>query len=316
MDVWINGKFVSDNDAMVSVFDAGIQHGIGLFETMAARNGSVFRVDRHVDRLINSAQALHLTDRLHREPLVEAVRHAVSHNTLSEARVRLTVTGGDLNTLRSTGTGPHDPTIIIVTQPPTPYPETFFSDGIAATLAPGRLNPWCVTSGHKTLDYWHRISALQTAASLGAGEALWLTPEAHVASGSVSNLFLVRNGTLLTPPARGGQARGDTIPPVRPGVTREAVLEIAHRLGIQTSESMPSIEDVCAADECFLTNSSWHILPLTGLGLTVQASDDSQSEPELRHQPIGTGGVGTLTADLRAALLELIQKETAGAVSQ
>ncbi len=315
MDVWINGDFVPDGDACVSVFDAGIQHGIGLFETMAVRNDAVFRVDRHIERLINSAQTLHLTDRLHSEPLAEAVRHAVKHNGLSDARIRLTVTGGDLNALRSTGTGPQDPTIIIVVQPPTPYPDTFFTEGVAAILAPGRLNPWQVTTGHKTIDYWPRISALQTAASLGAGEALWLTPEARVASGSVSNLFLVSDGVLITPPARGGQARGEVIPPVRPGVTREAVLEVAARLGIQSRETMPTIEDVCAADECFLTNSSWHILPMTGLGLTVQTSEDSDDEPELRHHPIGSGTVGTTTADLRAALLELIQRETAGAMS-
>jgi branched-subunit amino acid aminotransferase/4-amino-4-deoxychorismate lyase len=315
MDVWINGAFVSDSEARVSVFDAGFQHGIGLFETMAARNGAVFRAARHVERLIESAQTLHLTDRLHPDPLIEAVQHTVTHNALTDARVRLTVTGGDLNALRSTGSGPSDPTIAIVAQPPTPYPDRFFTEGVAVTLAPGRLNPWQITSGHKTLDYWPRISALQTAASLGAGEALWLTPEAHVVSGSVSNLFLVSDGELVTPPARGGQARGELIPPVRSGVTREAVLEIARRLGIRTREASPDIPEVCGCDECFLTNSSWHILPVTGLGLTVQAGDDDTEEPTLRHHPIGAGTVGTLTADLRAALLELIQQETSGMVA-
>jgi branched-chain amino acid aminotransferase len=309
MDVWINGEFVRDEDARVSVFDAGFQHGIGLFETMAARNGRVFRAGQHMGRLLESAQALMLSDRLHADPLIEAVHHTIEHNKQPNARVRLTLSGGDLNALRSTGEGPTDPTIVIVVQPPTEYPEAFFSQGIAALLAPGRLNPWQQTAGHKTLNYWNRIAALQAAASVGAGEALWLTPDAMVASGSVSNLFYVSDGELITPPARGEQLKGELVPPVLPGITRSAVIELAQRAGISVREGMPNLEELMDADEVFLTNSSWHILPVTGLGLNVH-SKDPQHEAELRHHPIGEGSVGSMTADLRAALLELIEQET------
>ncbi|MDP7029641.1 MAG: aminotransferase class IV [Phycisphaerales bacterium] len=309
MDVWINGEFVSDGDARVSVFDAGLQHGIGLFETMAARNGRCFRVGQHVERLIESARLLRLTDRLHAEPIETAVQHAIDHAGVQEARVRLTVTGGDLNALRSTGAGPQDPTLFIVTQPPTEYPETFFSQGVAATLAAGRLNPWQTGSGHKTLNYWPRIAALQAAATVGAGEALWLTPDAHVASGSVSNLFLMSDGCLVTPPARGEQARGELIPPVLPGVTRAAVIELAEAAGLQVQRRLPSLDDVMDADEVFLTNSSWQVLPVTSLGLTVRGDDDD-AEPELRRHRIGEGEVGPTTADLRAAVLECMEQET------
>ncbi len=315
MDVWINGEFVSDGEARVSVFDAGLQHGIGLFETMAARHGRVFRARGHVRRLTESAQALHLSDRLHVDPLVEAVQHAVDHSGQSEARVRLTVTGGDLNLMRSTGSGPQDPTIIIVVQPPTEYPDRFFTEGIAATIAPGRVNPWQLTSGHKTLDYWNRIAALQAATSVGAGESLWLTPDATVASGSVSNLFFASGDTLMTPPARGGQAKGEIIPPVRPGVTREAVLEVAAKAGITTSFKAPTLDELMGADEVFLTNSSWHVLPVTGLGLPVRPDEDPEAEATLGHHPIGEGTVGSLTADLRAGLLELIASETTEAAT-
>lgn len=315
MDVWINGKFVSDAEAQVSVFDAGLQHGIGLFETLAARNGGVFRTRQHIERLTTSAEILHLSDKLHVDPLVAAVRQTLDHSGRSDARIRITVTGGDLNLLRSTGTGPHDPTIIIVVQPPTEYPDRFFTDGIAVTLAAGRLNPWQVTSGHKTLDYWNRIAALQTATSVGAGEALWLTPEAHVASGSVSNLFLTKNGTLVTPPARGEQPRGEEIPPVRPGVTREAVMEIATRMGVPVECRLPVLDDVLNADEVFLTNSSWQVLPVTGLGLPTKNDEEPDGSSTLGHHPIADGVVGTLTADLRAALLELIASECDGSVT-
>jgi branched-subunit amino acid aminotransferase/4-amino-4-deoxychorismate lyase len=121
MDVWINGQFISAEDAQISVFDAGFQHGVGLFETMRAEHGRPFRATAHVERLAESARILRLTERLHVEPLVEAIEQVIQHNKMDQARVRLTVTGGNLNMLQSQGTSPQDPTVLIVTQPPTPY---------------------------------------------------------------------------------------------------------------------------------------------------------------------------------------------------
>ncbi len=312
MDVWINGAFVPEQDARVSVFDAGLQHGIGLFETMAARHGSVFRAAHHMERLAESARMLRLTEKLHVEPLISAVQQAVDHSGLADARVRLTITGGDLNTLRSTGAGPQDPTIIIVVQPPTEYPEEFFTKGVSVILASGRLNPWHATSSHKTLDYWTRISALQDAAGVGAGEALWLTPDARIACGSVSNLFWIKDGVLRTPTARPVAGNDEDTPPVRPGVTRATIMELAAVTGIQIVEHMPTLDEVIAADEVFLTNSSWHVLPVTGIGLPVRPEDDPDAPPQLGHRAIGDGGVGLITADLRAALLHCIERETSG----
>ena len=311
MDVWINGEFVDDAKAAVSVFDAGLQHGVGLFETMAARNGAVFRLDAHMDRLAHSAEALRLSDRLETEPLAEAVRQALIHSEREDARIRLTLTGGDLNAMRQSGQGPSDPTIFIVVQPRTEYPDSFFAQGITAVLAPGRVNPWDWTSGHKTLNYWSRIAALQMAASMGAGEALWLTPDARVACGSVSNIFLVKGSQLIPPPAQGSQSANAPPPPVLPGITRQAVLSIAEDSGLTIVHEMPTIDDIVAADECFLTNSSWHILPVVSLAVAVKP--DSEAEPHMEQRPIGEGGVGTATADIRAALLELIERETSGA---
>ena len=217
MKVWLNGQFLERDDARVSVFDAGFQHGVGLFETMLARNGRVFRPHRHVQRLVDSASMLRLTERLRAEPLLDAIDLALAENGLDDARIRLTLTGGDLNLLQSSGTAPNDPTILIVVQPPTPYPDAFFTDGITLLVADGRVNPFSAMQGHKTLNYWERIAALQIAASRGAGEALWLNVSNHLASGSVSNLFLVRDGALLTPIARGEEEAGALPAPVLPG---------------------------------------------------------------------------------------------------
>lgn len=297
MLVWLNGTYVEGDAATVSVFDAGLQHGVGLFETMAARNGRVFRVDAHVQRLIDSARELLLTDSLRADPLAQAVEQTVERNSLEAARVRLTVTGG---TPGLSGL-PHrqeprkvDPTILIVAQPPTDYPEAFFTSGVTVVVADGRANPLDPMAGHKTLNYWHRIQALQQAAARKTGEALWFTVSNHLAGGSVSNAFLVEDGALVTPIARGEEASGAIRAPVLPGITRAAIMELARGQGVGVTTRMLDIGDVLSADEVFLTNSSWGVLPVVGV----------------EREKIGQGQVGEITRRLRQAWLELVERET------
>ena len=130
------------------------------------------------------------------------------------------------------------------------------------TIANGRMSPWTVGAGHKTLDYWSRIHALQEAAAVRAGEALWLMPDANIACGSVSNVFIVKDDALLTPPARTETHNGEPSP-VLPGITRSAVLELA--AGRRIERRPISVDELLAADEMFMTNSSWQILPVTSL---------------------------------------------------
>ncbi len=307
MDVWINGQFVDAERAEVSAFDAGFQHGVGLFETMHASNGRIFRARAHVERLAESARLLRMSERLHVEPLVEAAQHVLEHNKLDRARVRLTVTGGNLNMLQSTGTSPQDPTVLIVSQPPTDYPDEFFTRGIGAVFASGRLSPWMPDAGHKTLNYWPRILALQEAAAQRAGEALWLTPEAHVACGCVSNFFMISNETLVTPPARDEQPCA-----VLPGITRAAIIELAEGMNLPVEQRTISVDEFLGADEAFLTNSSWQVLPLTSVLVRINTASEEGGEPVIDMKPhtLGDGGVGGITSDLRTALLACIDRET------
>ncbi len=300
MLVWLNGTYVEGDAATISVFDAGLQHGVGLFETMAARNGRVFRVDAHVQRLIDSARELLLTDSLRADPLAQAVEQIVERNSLEAARVRLTVTGGTPPLPPLPGL-PHpqeprkvDPTILIVVQPPTDYPEAFFTSGVTVVVADGRANPLDPMAGHKTLNYWHRIQALQQAAARKTGEALWFTVSNHLAGGSVSNAFLVEDGALVTPIARGEEASGAIRAPVLPGITRAAIMELARGQDVGVTTRMLDIGDVLSADEVFLTNSSWGVLPVVGV----------------EREKIGQGQVGEITKRLRAAWLELVERET------
>lgn len=297
MLVWLNGTFIDRDQASVSVFDAGFQHGVGLFETMLARNGSIFRIEAHLDRLANSARELLLTQRLRIDPLADAVELTLKRNNLQQARVRLTLTGGNLNALEQTGKSQVDPTILIVAQPPTVYPKEFFENGVMVMIADGRENPLHPMAGYKTLNYWPRIRALQIAASKRAGEALWFTVSNHLASGCVSNVFLVKDGRLLTPIARGEEEKGALPAPVLPGITRAAIIELADDMDIEITRKMLDINDVLSADEVFLTNSSWGVLP-------VVAVEQSQ---------IGIGHVGEITRRLRSAWLDLVEQETQAA---
>jgi branched-chain amino acid aminotransferase len=294
MEVWINGTFVSRDQASISIFDAGLQHGVGLFETMLARNGTVFRAESHMQRLAQSARELLLSDRLRVDPLIDALNLAIKRNGLQEARVRLTLTGGNLNMLQREGKSQVDPTIIIVAQPATAYPQPFFDDGVMVVIADGRANPFDPMAGHKTLNYWPRIHALQSAASKRAGEALWLNVSNHLACGCVSNIFLVKDEALLTPIARGEEDRGALPSPVLPGITRAAILELAEDLEITVSRQMLDINMLLSASEAFLTNSSWGVLPVVAV----------------ERERIGTGEVGPLTRRLRTAWLSLVENET------
>lgn len=298
MEAFINGELVSVDQATVSAHDAAVQHGVGLFETMQAFNGRVFRLDAHLTRLIDSANELGLTRSLRLGPLCETVEHTLKANEMTEARVRLTVTGGDLSLLAAARSGEqsprHTPSIVCVASEPTRYPPGFFEDGVRASIADPKANPFDPTAGHKTIGYWTRLRALAEAASVGAGEALWFTVTNHLAGGSVSNAFLVKGGALLTPIARGEEGASTLPSPVLPGVTRAAVLEIAESMEIPVHKQMLTIDDLLNAEEVMLTNSSWQVLPVTAV----------------EKERIGSGEVGPITRQLREALLERIETET------
>ena len=111
-NVWLNGEFVAIDEARVSAFDAGFQHGVGVFETMRAAGGRVIDLEKHLARMAESVRILGLSDRMHVEPLAEAVTQTLQENEQDDARIRVTVTGGDLNMLRGEGST-HDPTILV-----------------------------------------------------------------------------------------------------------------------------------------------------------------------------------------------------------
>ncbi|MEX0744534.1 MAG: aminotransferase class IV [Phycisphaeraceae bacterium] len=294
MDVFLNGKMTAPADARIPLDDAGFQHGVGLFETMAVRQGRAFRLRQHLDRLADSAKQLGLTPKLNVDALADAVRKTIAHNTLTDARVRLTITPGSLSLLQPSKGKQPTPTVVVVPSEPTVYDPGYFEKGIMVLVAPPAANPFDQLAGHKTLAYWARLRTLRQAASAGAGEAVWLSVTNHLTGGAVSNVFLVKDDALLTPIARGEEADGALPSPVLPGITRAAVLELAEQMNLPVHRQMLSVNDLLEADEVFLTNSSWHVLPVT----------------KVEKKPIGEGAVGPIARRMREAVLELIAKET------
>jgi len=293
-DVFLNGRMTARSEARVSAFDAGLQHAVGLFETMLVRNGRVFRGQQHLGRLAESARLLGLSESLRTEPLLRAIEMVVQRRGLEAARVRLTVTGGDLNLLRAAESHRRDPTLLIDAQPPTPYPPALFEEGVLATATVGLANPFDPTAGHKTLAYWARLRALQHAAASGAGESICFSTGNLMAGGCVSNVFLLREGILLTPWCRGEEPPPMGDHPVLPGVTRSALLDLAQRDGIAHERRNLTIDDLLGAEECFLTNSSWGVLPVR----------------QVEAHIVGTGRPGPITRALRSAWLALVDEET------
>lgn len=259
--VWINGAFVDRSEARIGAFDAAFQHAVGLFETMLAIDSEVVDLGRHLERLAESARVLRLTESLRVPAISEAVEVVVARAALSRARVRLTVTGGDLNLL-SRGAGPVDPTVLIDVRPATSYPEAMYENGIVVTIADRRENPLDPFAGHKTLNYWPLLAELQKASAQGADEAVTLQVSNYLAGGCVSNLFVVKDDQVLTPVARGEEDPGAMASPVLPGITRGRVVEWALSQEHLVETRMLTIDDLLDADEVFLTNSTWGVLPV------------------------------------------------------
>ena len=249
--VYLNGQFLSEADAKVSIHDGGWLHGAGLFETMRAENARVFRFDRHLERLCNSARKL-LTP-LERDglPSTSAIRELMHRNDLRSARVRLTVTAGSMHADPET-----DAPMLTVCATASrlfPYPRDLYEKGAHVMICEFRTSPSDPVAGHKTTGYLPRLLGLREAQRAECLEAVWFTTANRLAEGSISNVFVVRKGVLKTPPL-------DT--PVLPGIVRKEVLDIARALNVEAQEAPITIDELLDADEVLLTNTMMQIMPV------------------------------------------------------
>ncbi len=277
--VYLNGSLIPRSQASISVMDYGFLYGYGLFETMRAYGGQVFRLDGHLDRLARSAAILGLP--LQVQELKGAVMDTIQANKLKDARIRIAISIGEGGMAPDPGTC-NKPTVLILAGHYQPYPERVYQKGFGAIISSIRRNSQSPLSGLKTANYLESILARQQARTAGVDEAIHLNEKGLLAEASMSNIFIVTNGILRTP----GQDSG-----ILPGITRETVLESALGLGINTLEHDIPLEEVLQAREAFLTNSLIEVMPLT----------------EIDGKAIGSGKPGPLTGRLMADYRKLVR---------
>lgn len=265
---WVNGQLVDENAATISLHDTGLLHGAGLFTTMRAYGGVVFRIEDHLHRLRKSCDALMVPLAWKDEDLIAAVNGLLKANALGDARMRLTVTRGrmihDAEQIRL------EPAAFLTAVPLQPYPRDHYEKGITAIVCDRyKLNPFDILAGHKALDYVGRFAALNDARQAGAAEALWFNVYNYLQAGSISNIFIVRSGTLYTPPTAAdlnheeiAQRTPYSRSNVLPGVARQTVMEIAQRQNVPVIAGPLTIDDLLSADECFVTNSIMEVMPV------------------------------------------------------
>ncbi|MEN8127174.1 MAG: aminotransferase class IV [Planctomycetota bacterium] len=259
--VFLNGEIIKAAAADVAITDSSYLYGIGLFETMRAVDGTVFRLADHLARLNASAEQLAIANSYSDEQITQAVDEVLTANRLSDARMRLQVSNGAVKSDGTTTTN-----LLVTATEFTPYPAEYYEKGVRVALTDFRQNsadPFC---GHKTTCYGPRLTALKQAHEKLATEALWFTTENFLAEGSISNVFLVKDGQLYTPPVQ---------TPVLPGIARKTVIEIAEAENIPCHEQPLQVGDLLGADEVFLTNVIMEVLPVT----SVEAHTVAEGKP-------------------------------------
>ncbi|MFO7263192.1 MAG: branched-chain-amino-acid transaminase [Bacillaceae bacterium G1] len=271
--IYLNGEFVRREEAKVSVFDHGFLYGDGIFEGIRCYEGNVFRLDDHLKRLYESALSIMLEIPLSFEEMKAAVVETIRKNQLKNSYIRLVVSRGE----GDLGLDPRNckkPNVIIIADQIKLYPQELYDNGMEIVTIPTRRNiPDALNPKIKSLNYLNNILAKIEAARAGVMEALMLNTEGYVCECTGDNVFIVKNGRVMTPPTYLGALDG---------VTRRVIMEICRDLGVECSEQPFTRHDVFVADECFLTGTAAEIIPVT----------------KLDGRPIGTGKPGPMTKRL------------------
>jgi branched-chain amino acid aminotransferase len=254
LKIYLDGKFVEESDAKVSVFDHGLLYGDGVFEGIRFYNGRVFLLDEHLDRLYDSAKAILLTIPLERAEMEKAVLETCRQNGLRDGYIRLVVTRGkgDL------GLNPNKcgkPTIFIIAATIELYPEKYYTEGLRVNTVPTqRVSPAALSPAIKSLNYLNNILAKIEGNLYGAQESIMLNAQGFVAECTADNLFVVKKDQVLTPHVSDG-ALG--------GITRRLMFDLAREMGREIREVQLTRYDLFVADELFLTGSGAEVVPIS-----------------------------------------------------
>ena len=280
LTIFLDGKFVPEGEAKVSVFDHGLLYGDGIFEGIRFYSGRVFKLEEHHDRLWDSARSIALEIPMSREAMTQALLETIRRNDLKDGYIRQIVTRGvgdlGLNPIRCKRAS-----VIIIATSIALYPKEAYETGLTivtcATRRPGAavLNP-----AVKSLNYLNNVMARIEANLAGADEALMLNDAGNVAECTADNVFVIKKGQIFTPPISAGALRG---------ITRSVIFDVAEELDIPIHETEITRHDIFIADECFLTGTAAEAIPV------IKADG----------RTIGSGKPGPLTGKIIARFREL-----------
>lgn len=283
MEIFLNGKFVSKEDAKVSVFDHGFLYGDGGFEGIRAYHRCVFRLKEHIDRLYETAHTLMIAIPMSRQEMIDAVVETLKRNQIDDGYIRLIITRG----VGDLGLDPKkchgQPSIIIIADKIVLYPKEFYENGMGIITVPTvRNHPDALNPQLKSLNYLNNILAKIEAGNAGFNEAIMMDADGYVAECTGDNIFIVKNGKMSTPME--GRLKG---------ITLGAVIDLAEKEKIPVEEAWLTRHEIYNADECFLTGTAAEIVPIVKVDGRV----------------IGTGKPGPVTLKLLARFQDLVKRD-------
>lgn len=284
----IDGKFYPKSEAKVSVYDHGLLYGDGVFEGIRAYNGVVFKLKEHIDRLYNSAHTIMLKIPLSKGQMTRVVLDTLKKNKLKDAYIRLVVTRG----VGDLGLDPRKcskPTVIVITeQMIVLHSKEKTERGITAMITWVKRDPVDATSHEvKSLNYLNSILGKIEANITGADEAIVLDKTGFVSEGVAENVFIVKEGKVITPPTSTGALRG---------ITRIAVMKLVEKLGYPLVERNITPNELFTADEVFFTGTAVEITPVR----------------EINKRMIGDGKLGPITKRLIQEFNKLVRNPKEG----
>jgi len=279
--IYIDGEFYPKSQAKISVFDHGLLYGDGVFEGIRAYKGSVFKLKEHINRLYQSAHAMMLQAPLTKEQMTEAVLETLRKNKMKDAYIRLVVTRG----VGDLGLDPRKcpkATVIVITGAIILHGNEAKENGITTFVSWVRRHPVDATSHEiKSLNYLNSVMAKIEANMAGADEAIVLDKAGFVSEGVGENIFVVKNGKILTPPVCSGAL---------PGITAQVVTKLAQKLGYEVVESNLTPYQLMNADEAFFTGTAAEIVPIR----------------EVNKRQIGNGKPGPVAKKLITAFQKVV----------
>jgi branched-chain amino acid aminotransferase len=283
MIIYLDGKYLPDDQARVSVFDHGFLYGDGVFEGIRAYHGRIFRLKEHLDRLYDSAKTIDIHPPITKDEMADAICETLRKNNLTDAYIRPIITRGVGDLGLDPRKCPKASVVIIAVSWGAMYGD-LYEKGLKAVTVSVRRNPAeCLPPNVKSLNYLNNILAKIEANYKGGDEAIFFDTNGYISEGSGDNLYLVKNGEIITPP---------TLNNLR-GITRLVVLEISKSLGITVKEQNIGYFDLYTADEMICTGTAAEVAPITWVD----------------GRTIGSGKPGPVTRQLMAAFKTVTEKE-------